>query len=178
MIKINLGCGKRNFGKDWIHIDGNSYKHIDYADIINFPYKNVDLIYASHVISYFDQFEIIKVLKKWKKKLKKNGILRLAVPDFNRMSSLYLYKKKFPINNFIGPLYGRMFIKNKLVYHKICYDKKSLTILLRKCGFRKIKYWNYKKVEHGIFDDHSQAFLPHMDKKNGTLISLNLQCVK
>ena len=62
MIKINLGCGKRNFGKDWIHIDGNNFKHIDYNNIINFPYKNVDLIYASHVISYFDQFEIVKIL--------------------------------------------------------------------------------------------------------------------
>jgi len=22
MIKINIGCGWRNFGKEWIHIDG------------------------------------------------------------------------------------------------------------------------------------------------------------
>ena len=177
MIKINLGCGKRNFGKDWIHIDGNNFKHIDYNNIINFPYKNVDLIYASHVISYFDQFEIVKILNVWKKKLKKNGILRLAVPDFDKIAELY--KKKFPIKNFIGPLYGRMFVKKKgLIYHKIIYDKKSLTNLLISCGFRKIKYWDYKKVDHGIFDDHSQAFLPHMNKKNGTLISLNLQCIK
>jgi hypothetical protein len=28
------------------------------------------------------------------------------------------------------------------------------------------------------FDDHSQAYLPHMDKENGTLISLNIEAVK
>ena len=33
MIKINLGCGWRDFGKDWIHIDGGDYSHLDFKDI-------------------------------------------------------------------------------------------------------------------------------------------------
>ena len=33
MIKINLGCGWRNFGKDWHHIDGGSYDHLDSNDM-------------------------------------------------------------------------------------------------------------------------------------------------
>ena len=47
MIKINLGCGWRNFGKDWIHIDGGDYSHLDSTDIFNLPYEDnsVDLIY-------------------------------------------------------------------------------------------------------------------------------------
>ena len=60
MIKINLGCGKRNFGKDWIHIDGGNYSHLDSHDIINLPYNNIDLIYASHLIGYFDREEMMK----------------------------------------------------------------------------------------------------------------------
>ena len=28
------------------------------------------------------------------------------------------------------------------------------------------------------FDDHSQAYLPHMDKENGTSMSLNVECIK
>ena len=57
MIKINLGCGWRNFGKDWYHIDGGDYSHLDSHDILNLPFDNgtVDLIYASHVIEYFDR---------------------------------------------------------------------------------------------------------------------------
>ena len=55
MTKINLGCGWRNFGSDWVHIDGGDYEHLDHDDIFDFPYENVDLIYASHVIEYFNQ---------------------------------------------------------------------------------------------------------------------------
>ena len=35
MIKINMGCGWRNFGEDWVHIDGGNYQHLDYKDILN-----------------------------------------------------------------------------------------------------------------------------------------------
>ena len=44
MIKINLGCGWRNFGKDWIHIDGGDYSHLDSTDIFNLPYEDIQLI--------------------------------------------------------------------------------------------------------------------------------------
>jgi len=175
MIKINLGCGKRNFGKDWIHIDGGGWKHLDSNDIIDFRYKNIDIIYASHLIGYFDREEIVPILKKWKSKLKKKGVLRLATPDFSQICKLY---KKFPLRAFLGPLYGKMKMKNKIIYHKTVYDKDSLTKLLKKVGFKNIKEWNHKKVSHGDFDDHSQAYLPHMDKENGALLSLNLQCIK
>ena len=43
---------------------------------------------------------------------------------------------------------------------------------------RNIDKYDWSKTEHSKFDDHSQAFLPHMDKQNGTLISLNVECVK
>ena len=32
-MKFNLGCGWRNFGKDWIHVDGGDYDHLDNNDI-------------------------------------------------------------------------------------------------------------------------------------------------
>ena len=72
MIKLNLGCGKRNFGKDWIHIDGSNYQHIHSHNIVNLPFQDnsVDLIYASHVFEYFDREQAIDVLKKWKKSFK------------------------------------------------------------------------------------------------------------
>ncbi len=176
MIKINLGCGKRNFGKDWIHIDGNKYKHIDHNDIIDFPYKNIDLIYASHVIEYFDRVEIKKIFKKWRSKLKKSGILRLAVPDFEAINSLYSSGNS--LDYFLGPLYGRMKLNKNYIYHRTIYDFSSLKRILIECKFRNIRKWNWKNVDHGIYDDHSQAYIPHMDKKNGKLISLNIQAIK
>ena len=69
-------------------------------------------------------------------------------------------------------------MQDKFIYHKTVYDKESLYLLLSNIGFKNIKEWNHKSVDHGIYDDHSQAYLPHMDKKNGKLISLNLECTK
>ena len=179
MIKINLGCGWRNFGKDWIHIDGGNYPHLDSKDIINLPYKDnsIDLIYASHVIEYFDREEIPNILNKWKSKLKPGGTLRLAVPNFHTRAKLYI-EDKISLNNFLGPLYGKMKMDNSIIYHKTTYDYKELKDILDKCGFININYYDWRNTEHSNFDDHSQAYIPHMDKENGTLISLNIEAVK
>ena len=178
-IKINLGCGWRDFGKDWIHIDGGDYPHLDSKDIFNLPYKNnsIDLIYASHVIEYFSREEIIPILLKWKDKLKPGGILRLAVPNFEVMSRLY-QEGKYSLDRFLGPLYGKMEMGDKTIYHKTTYDYNSLSAILHHIEFNDIRKWDFTKTEHSMHDDHSQAFLPHMDKENGTLISLNIEAVK
>ena len=44
--------------------------------------------------------------------------------------------------------------------------------------FNNVRKWDFTKTEHSQHDDHSQAFLPHMDKENGTLISLNIEAIK
>ena len=132
MIKINLGCGWRNFGKDWYHIDGGDYSHLDSHDILNLPFDNgtVDLIYASHVIEYFDREEIVGILNKWKSKLKQGGIVRLAVPNFQEIARLYC-AQGFGFDNFLGPLYGKMDMDGKVIYHKTVYDFCSLNLILK-----------------------------------------------
>ena len=174
-----MGCGWRDFGKDWVHIDGGDYPHLDSKDIINLPYEDnsIDLIYASHVIEYFDREEIPNILNKWKSKLKPGGTLRLAVPNFHTMAKLYI-EDKISLNNFLGPLYGKMKMDNSIIYHKTTYDYKELKDILDKCGFININYYDWRNTEHSNFDDHSQAYIPHMDKENGTLISLNIEAVK
>ena len=91
MIKINMGSGWRNFGDDWIHIDGGDYEHLDYKSITNLQFKDnsVSLIYASHVIEYFDRKEVLSLFKEWRRVLKTDGTLRIAVPNFENISQLY-----------------------------------------------------------------------------------------
>jgi len=98
-MKINMGCGWRNFGDDWVHIDGGSYEHLDYHDICSLPFEDetVDVIYASHVIEYFNRTEILSVLKEWKRVLKPGATLRLAVPDFESLVRLYSLDSGFPL---------------------------------------------------------------------------------
>ena len=178
-MKINIGCGPRNFGKNWIHIDGGDYDHVNSNDIFLESYndESIELIYASHFLEYFDRDEIVFLLKSWRKKLKKNAKLRVAVPNFKVCAKLYL-DGLYPLDSFLGPFYGKMKMGTEFIYHKTIFDFKSLYELLFNVGMRNIDKYDWSKTEHSKFDDHSQAFLPHMDKQNGTLISLNVECVK
>ena len=178
MLKINLGCGWRDFGEGWVHIDGGDYDHIESKNICDLPYEDgsVDLIYASHVIEYFDREEVQVLLINWQSKLKKGGILRLAVPDFSSMSRLY-QDGAFNLDSFLGPLYGKMKMQENLIYHKTTYDFISLKNILNEIGFKDIQLWDYNNVDHGHIDDYSKSYIPHMDK-NGTLMSLNIQAIK
>lgn len=180
MIKLNIGCGSRNFGKDWIHIDGSNYEHIHSHDIVNLPFDNnsVDIIYASHVFEYFDREECINVLKKWNDCLKPNGILRLAVPNFEKYASLYS-SGIITLDQCLGPIYGKWAMtETHNLFHKTIYDYTSLKRVLEDNNYKNIRLWNWREVEHTNFDDYSQAYIPHMDKENGTLMSLNVECIK
>lgn len=181
MVKLHLGCGVRDFGPEWFHIDGGYYSHVQARDItkLNFPDETVDQIYASHVIAYFDRHEIKPILKEWKRVLKTGGVLRLAVPDFEVMARLYtMDSKRFPLSSILGPLYGKMGMGDKWIYHKTVYDFPSLARVLHEAGFRIVDRYDWRQTDHAHIDDHSQAYLPHMDKKRGNLISLNVEAIK
>lgn len=198
MIKLHLGCGWRNFGDDWINIDGGDYPHVRHHDVTKLPYgdNEVDLIYNSHMFEYFDREQGFEVLKEWYRVLKVGGILRIAVPDFEPMARLYA-EGKFPLSSFLGPLYGKMKMGAKgpaeasapTIYHKTVYDFRDLKDMLGKVGFSDVKRYDWKMTPpHDKFDDHSQCYLPSadfvptkqmpFDKDTGYLISLNLEAIK
>jgi len=177
-MKLHLGCGARYF-PGWKHFDASDYPHLTGHSIINLPYadNSVDIIYSSHTIEYFDREEVKNLLLEWNRVLKSHGILRLAVPDFESMAKLY-FSGMWSLDNFLGPLYGKIKSGDTIIYHKTVYDYISLKNLLENIGFKNVRYWDWRQVDHGIYDDCSQAYLPKMDKENGTLISLNLECEK
>tara|TARA_B100001758_G_C18413944_1_gene617953 strand:- start:1069 stop:1395 length:327 start_codon:yes stop_codon:yes gene_type:complete len=108
MLKLHLGCGKRNFGKGWVHIDGGDFDHLDSHCItkLDFEDNSADVIYSSHVLTYFDRFEVLDVLREWYRVLKVGGTIRLAVPDFKSLATLYL-DEKISLEGILGPVYGR-----------------------------------------------------------------------
>lgn len=179
-MKLHLGCWHR-YIPGFIHIDLCELDHIDYkSDIgeLSFIKENsVDYIYCSHALEYKDYFEVKNVLNEWRRVLKPNGMLRIAVPDFNKL--IWLYKKTNDIKKIIGPLYGRMVInESEKIYHKTAFDFDKIKELLKEGKFKKIKKYDWRNTEHSEIDDHSQAYYPQMDKNNGTLISLNVECIK
>ncbi len=177
-MKLSIGCGPVDFGKDWIHVDGVDYPHLDSYDIVNleqYEDNTFEVIYASHVLEYFDRAEVLVVLKEWSRVLKPGGKLRLAVPDFTEMVKLYL-EKGYKLESFLGPLYGKMPMGDETIYHKTTYDFWSLEEVLLSVGFTNVDRYNWRDYPvHVENDDCSQAYLPKMDKENGTLISLNVE---
>ena len=65
-----------------------------------------------------------------------------------------------------------------MIYHKTVYEFASLKKLLDECGFTDVRRYDWRQTIHRDYDDHSQAYIPHMDKEHGKLISLNVECVK
>lgn len=170
-IKLALGSGKRFYGEDWIHIDNAVFPHTKQEDIFNLPYKDVDVIYACHLIAYCDREEVVPLLKHWYDILKPGGMLRIATPDFEVMAELYL-NNNCDLQEILGPLYGRMQVNNDFIYHKTCWDYLSLLRMCRLIGFKDPKPYDYTKTEHASVDDHSMAYL------KGELISLNIEATK
>lgn len=178
-MKLHLGCGNK-FIEDFIHVDLQELKHIDYKtslDNLFFAQDNsVRLIYSAHVLEHFGRNEYKNVLKEWYRVLDDGGILRISVPSFESAIKYYL-EKEDNLEKILGLLVGGQKV-GQYDYHKMIFDKKLLTQSLMDVGFREVKEYDWKMTEHAHVDDFSQAYLPHMDKENGMLMSLNIEAIK
>ncbi|PKM92861.1 MAG: methyltransferase [Elusimicrobia bacterium HGW-Elusimicrobia-4] len=176
-LKLHLGCGKR-FIPGFTHIDIVDYPHIDHITSVDnlsmFPDNSVDLIYSCHVLEHFKRHDVVRVLKEWNRVLKKDGIIRTAVPDFEKLVEVYL--KYHDLKLIIGPLFGRLDYLYNIHYN--IFDYQTLSKYLSASGFINIHHYDWRQTEHSNIDDFSQAYVPHMDKANGILISLNVEAVK
>ncbi len=199
-MKLHLGCWHRNI-PDFINVDLCDMPHIHYKssidDLSMFEDESAELIYSSHSFEYFDRFEAVNVIKEWHRVLKKGGTLRLAVPDFDKL--IEVYHLTGDLTKVLGPLYGRMSVKNAnaqnpnpnnsnakdsvgggdlMIYHKTVWNFTLLSEFLQSNGFGDVRRYDWRKTIHKDYDDHSQAYYPHLDKENGILISLNVEATK
>ena len=120
------------------------------------------------------------MLDEWYRVLKKGGLLRVAVPDFESIIKVYSKYRDLDHRGILGPLYGKWPRKNRhdFIYHRIVYDFNSLYRILEKANFKNISRYDWQNTEHANIDDYSQSYIPHMDKENGILISLNVEAYK
>lgn len=178
MIKLHLGCGNKNLGKEWTHIDIQDLPHIDYKlDIRNldvFRDSSVDEIYACHVLEHFPRKETTLILKEWNRVLKPGGLLRISVPDFENVCKLYV--QNVEIEQLTGLVCGGQ--RNEYDYHYRIFDETSLGVTLVESGFTNVKRYDWRDFLPIGYDDYSRAYIPHMDFVNGTLVSLNIMATK
>lgn len=178
--KLHLGCGKRHI-PGFFHVDALAAPHVDLVGPVErlpmFPDESVELIYASHLLEHFSRKEYLLVLQEWYRVLKRSGVLRLAVPNFAACAQLYHEQGlQDGLTGLVGLIVGGQ--RDQYDFHKMVFDEPLLTRGLKSVGFRDVRRWEWRETEHAGLDDYSQAYLPHLDKQSGTLMSLNLEAVK
>lgn len=185
-MKLHIGCGEKvlkiSGGDNKIEV----YKNVDLLDLPHIDYRTsadnlymiedntIEEIYACHVLEHFGRYDSIKVINEWYRVLKHNGILRIAVPNFE--SIVKVYSQGMDIEKIMGLLYGGQ--NYKYNFHYQTFDFNRLKKLLHASNFKNIQLYNWEEFLPENFDDFSRAYLPHMDFENGTLMSLNVKANK
>lgn len=177
---LHLGCGSK-YIPGFIHVDSTHYRHLDYClDVSNlsvFDDSSISLIYACHVLEHFGRHEYMSVLAEWYRVLAPGSVLRLSVPNFEAIVAMYQYRGlEDGLSGLVGLVSGGQ--RDATDFHKMIFDERLLTASLLRVGFSSVRSWDWRSTSHAHIDDYSQAYLPHLDKSNGRLMSLNLEAVK
>jgi predicted SAM-dependent methyltransferase len=183
-MKLHIGCGDQKL-PGFINIDLVYSPAVDIIcdakNLALFDDNSINEIYASHVLEHIYPYQIAETLHEWHRVLVTGGILRLAVPNFDALISLY--NTTHDLNIVLGLLYGRgcKYPLGENATHKTVYTFNSLKRILLHNNFSKIELWDWHTFfSNGLsgFDDYSQAYYPHMDKLHGKLLSLNILGIK
>lgn len=90
---LNLGCGYR-FHPDWENVDliatGPNVRVHDLHEKTPYPDETFDVVYHSHVLEHFSRRPALTFLRECYRVLKRGGVIRVAVPDLEKITRLYL----------------------------------------------------------------------------------------
>jgi len=172
-MKINLGCGERPM-PGFVNLDSRRLPGVDVVAVLpELPFEDntASYIYACCVLEHFRLNDARILLKECLRALKKGGILRLSVPDFLAIAEIYLKNRN--IYEVGGMLMGRQNYSENT--HYLVFDEVRITSMMMDAGFVNVRRYDWRTTEHSDFDDYSQAYLPHMDKEHGRLMSINME---
>lgn len=176
--RLHLGCGPIRLD-GFCNVDAMDTAAVDVIDDIRtlsrFKNGSAKEIYACHVLEHFSHDEVPVLLKRWSAVLIPGGIIRISVPDIDRI--VRIYHKNFahfetPGNTpWIGLIYGGQV--NQYDFHKTGFNACWLKVLLEKAGFEHCEeYPHFPHFVQGT-QDGSLAKEPF-----GEYLSLNMIAVK
>lgn len=169
-VRLNLGCGSQ-VPDEWINVDyalGARFSKIPFFTLINKKLKlfdlqwnkkiylhdlakklpwsdcSIDAVYSSHTLEHFSKKDGRKFLAECLRVLRKDGIIRIIVPDL-RHNVLEYIEARIQADDFVeklGVLYGNSnnMLKRGLASffqfpHKCMYDRERLLEILDEIGF-------------------------------------------
>ncbi len=175
-INIHLGCGEI-YSHEFINVDSRFFPHIHHVSQVQnlpfFPNNFADLIYTSHTLEHIPVSELNEVLLEWRRVLKPGGLLRISVPDLEKILDIYFANNK-SIDAIWKPLMGGQEYKENS--HYSVFNEEFLKNKLLECGFVNPRAWEPLEVSNHNFTDWSSALLKINEKLFP--ISLNIEANK
>ena len=175
-INLHLGCGVIDHPA-FINIDMAPLPHVHYIrqiDNLNiFRDNSVDLVYACHCLEHFSHKQIPAILTEWRRVLKQGGILRLSVPDFDRLVQIYNDNHR-DLDTILHPLLGSH--ADRFDVHKAVFNEKKLADMLMAAGFGTVGRWQPGASELTTFGDWSSKEAIINSKSHP--VSLNMEAIK
>lgn len=176
-VLVHIGCGKID-SPEFINIDARPLAHIhlitdDITSLPDFNDGTVDLIYMCHILEHVKRNDLKRVLSEMKRVLKKGGVLRLSVPDFDCLIEVYNASGK-DINAISHQLMGGQ--DHEYNIHYTVFNYQRLSELLKKVGFRKVVSWDPDNCLYHNFKDRASRRIKVNGKEH--MISLNLEAIK
>lgn len=148
-LKLHVGCGEVIL-KGWINLDINFFKGINIINDVRegLPFKDLkfDFIFLEHFLEHLSKNEGELFLKECFRILKEEGIIRLSTPN---LDWVWLSHYRIPANEDEKRYYCE--IINRAFYgwgHKFLYNDTVLCDLLKKAGFKEIKFFKYGESDN------------------------------
>jgi predicted SAM-dependent methyltransferase len=176
-VLVHIGCGKID-SPEFINVDALPLAHIHIVTdnitcLPDFEEGTVDLIYMCHILEHIKRNNLKDVLLEMRRALKDDGILRLSVPNFDKLIDVYKASGK-DINRICRQLMGGQDYEYNI--HYSIFNPQYLSELLKEVGFKKIVSWDPDNCQYHNFKDCAAGKIK-VDGK-GYPISLNLEATK
>jgi len=144
-VRLNLGCGKRTFGEDWINVDlfdvppeGVKYQKADISKRLPFDDESADVVFSCHVIEHLDPTDVEGILRDWIRVLKPGGQFIVECPNLVGAAALLTAAEYAESKDVLAAallaIYGDPTYKGMEHRHKWGYTPKTLIAMLRRLG--------------------------------------------
>lgn len=173
-VKINLGSGPSgvdgwiNYDWGWLPILSKipwfrrwlvKFKLLDVSYEITWPKiqlvdirkelplsdNSIEYIYCSNVLEHLEKYQTERLLEECLRVLKSDGRIRFVLPDLKQLIDQYEGADKF-CREFYGynkdkKNWNKLFIRG----HQWMYDEKSIILIIKKAGFKKVEISEFRK---------------------------------
>ena len=149
-MRLNLGCGTRHFGGDWINVDVVYRPPNNVPDIVcdlrnlSLAYNSADMIHLGHCLEHFGLGECNALLRECHKILKPGGSLIVTVPDIRALAKRWLMGQ-IDMYTYAVSLYGP-YAGHEGDRHRWGYDYDSLRLTVLEAGFHNVQSFDWREI--------------------------------